>query len=127
MRPSYRMKSCTSESAPSQPSLRHSLAELEALAKELKRRQARNSLLAFTELTNPLYAVADHHQLIVNELEALERGDIDRLMIFMPPRHGKSELASVRFPAWYLGRNPSDQVITASYAHKLAAKFGRQV
>lgn len=48
-------------------------------------------------------------------------------MIFMPPRHGKSELASVRFPAWYLGRNPSNQIITASYAHKLAAKFGRQV
>ncbi len=48
-------------------------------------------------------------------------------MIFMPPRHGKSELASVRFPAWYLGRNPQRQIITASYAHKLAAKFGRQV
>jgi predicted phage terminase large subunit-like protein len=114
-------------SATSQDSLLHSLSELERLAKELKRRQARNSLLAFTELTNPAYAVANHHQLIVDKLEALERGDIDRLMIFMPPRHGKSELASVRFPAWYLGRNPNHQVIAASYAHKLAAKFGRQV
>jgi len=121
------MKSCTSESAPSQPSLRHSLAELEALAKELKRRQARNSLLAFTELTNPLYAVADHHQLIVNELEALERGDIDRLMIFMPPRHGKSELASKRFPAWCLGRKPTRQIIAASYNSDLANDFGRNV
>ena len=65
--------------------------------------------------------------LIAEKLEAVERGDIDRLMIWMPPRHGKSELASVRFPAWYLGRNPNHQIITASYAHKLAAKFGRQV
>ena len=88
---------------------------------------ARNSLLGFTELTNPLYQRASHHLRIVEKLEALERGDIDRLMIFMPPRHGKSELASVRFPAWYLGRNPTHQIITASYAHKLAAKFGRQV
>jgi predicted phage terminase large subunit-like protein len=103
------------------------LAELEALAKELKRRQARESLLSFTSLTNPHYQIANHHRLIAAKLEAVERGEIDRLMIFMPPRHGKSELASVRFPAWYLGRNPRNQIITASYAHKLAAKFGRQV
>jgi predicted phage terminase large subunit-like protein len=93
----------------------------------LDARRARQSLLAFTEYTNPLYRRASHHELIARHLEALERGDIDRLMIFMPPRHGKSELASVRFPAWYLGKNPTHQIITASYAHKLAAKFGRQV
>lgn len=90
-------------------------------------RQARTSLLRFTEYTKPNYERAAHHELIAEKLEAVERGDIDRLMIFMPPRHGKSELVSVRFPAWYLGRNPSHQIITASYAHKLAAKFGRQV
>lgn len=88
---------------------------------------ARRHLLDFTQATNPLYEPASHHHLIADKLEAVERGDIDRLMIFMPPRHGKSELASVRFPAWYLGRNPTHQIITASYAHKLAAKFGRQV
>lgn len=109
------------------PSLHSLLAEKLELAKQLQVRQARNSLLAFTKLTNPKYEIARHHRLIADKLEAIERGDIDRLMIFMPPRHGKSELASVRFPAWYLGRNPSNQIITASYAHKLAAKFGRQV
>lgn len=95
--------------------------------REVRAAKARRSLLSFTEYTNPAYQVAPHHRLIAERLEALERGDIDRLMIFMPPRHGKSELASVRFPAWYLGRNPANQIITASYAHKLAAKFGRQV
>lgn len=104
-----------------------SMQELESLTKQLAARKARNSLLGFTSHTNPLYRVAAHHRLIAEKLESIERGDIDRLMIFMPPRHGKSELASVRFPAWYLGRNPSHQIITASYAHKLAAKFGRQV
>lgn len=93
----------------------------------LTARQSRQSLLQFTEYTNPLYRRARHHELIAQKLEAVERGEIKRLMIFMPPRHGKSELASVRFPAWYLGRNPTHQIITASYAHKLAAKFGRQV
>lgn len=45
----------------------------------------------------------------------------------MPPRHGKSELASIRFPAWYLGRNPDKRIILASYADSLASTFGRQI
>lgn len=88
---------------------------------------ARRSLLRFTEYTNPLYQRAAHHQLIAEKLEAVERGDIDRLMIFMPPRHGKSELASKRFPAWCLGRDPKRQIIAASYNSDLANDFGRNV
>lgn len=45
----------------------------------------------------------------------------------MPPRHGKSELASKRFPSWYLGRNPDKQIITTSYNSDLAGDFGRDV
>lgn len=97
------------------------------MQKELAARGARKSLLAFTEFTNPLYQRARHHELIVEKLEAVERGEIDRLMIFMPPRHGKSELASIRFPAWYLGRNPDKFFISASYGQKLSVKFGRKV
>ena len=48
-------------------------------------------------------------------------------MILMPPRHGKSELASKRFPAWALGRNPRRQIIAASYNSDLANDFGRSV
>lgn len=48
-------------------------------------------------------------------------------MIFMPPRHGKSELASRRFPAWYLARNPGKQIIASSYNSDLAGDFGREV
>lgn len=57
----------------------------------------------------------------------MERGEITRLMIFVPPRHGKSELASRRFPAWYVGRNPEKQIIAASYGQDLATDFGRTV
>lgn len=60
-------------------------------------------------------------------LEAVERGEIDRLMVFMPPRHGKSEKTSKRFPSWYLGRNPGHHIIAASYNSDLATDFGREV
>lgn len=65
--------------------------------------------------------------MIAEALEEVERGENDRLMIFMPPRHGKSELASKRFPAWCLGRNPKRQIIAASYNSDLANDFGRNV
>lgn len=93
----------------------------------MKAARARRGLQAFTEFVNPAYVSAGHHSLICSRLEAIERGDIDRLMIFMPPRHGKSELASRKFPAWYLGRNPSKQIIAASYNSDLATDFGRDV
>lgn len=66
------------------------------------------------------YEPARHLCLLAEKLEALERGNITRLMVFMPPRHGKSELCSIRLPAWYLGRNPQHQVIACSYAEGLA-------
>lgn len=93
----------------------------------LTRRQARRGLIDFTEYTFPQYRAAEHHKLIAEKLEAIERGEIQRLMIFMPPRHGKSELATKRFPAWFLGRNPDKQIIQASYNSDLANDFGRQV
>ena len=107
-------------------SLQFQRANVLAARAELARR-ASNSLLAFTRWTNPGYRPAGHHQRIAEHLEAVERGDIDRLMIFMPPRHGKSELASRRWPAWCLGRQPRRQIIAASYNSDLATDFGRDV
>lgn len=96
--------------------------------REMRRRlKARDSLLGFSEYTMRNYSVAPHHRLICERLEAVERGECKRLMVFMPPRHGKSELVSKRFPAWYLGRNPSSQFISASYGSDLASDFGRDV
>jgi len=102
-------------------------SQQEAARELLARRKARAGLLAFAEYTNPAYIPAPHHALIAAKLEAVERGEIKRLMITMPPRHGKSELASRRFPAWYIGRNPGKQIIAASYNSDLASDFGREV
>lgn len=93
----------------------------------LRRRQARRSLISFTEYTKADFRPAQHHRWIADALEKVERGEIKRLMLFMPPRHGKSELASRRFPAWYLGRNPDKQLITATYSTEFAEDFGRDV
>lgn len=97
------------------------------LQEKRARVRAAESLIDFTEYTFPQYRAAEHHRLIAEKLEAIERGEIQRLMIFMPPRHGKSELATKRFPAWFLGRNPDKQIIQASYNSDLANDFGRQV
>ncbi len=92
----------------------------------VKAQLARDNLIAFTRLMFPQYRAADHHWRIAHALQGIEAGDIDRLVITMPPRHGKSELASVHFPAWFLGRNPDRRVIATSYGFDLARKFSRR-
>lgn len=93
----------------------------------LRRREARKGLIAFTEYTLPSYESAWHHVLIGDALDEVARGENDRLMINMPPRHGKSELASRRFPARLLGLQPEQTVISASYNMDKAGEFGGEV
>ena len=88
---------------------------------------ARGNLLHFARYFWPQFLTGNHHRLIVSRLHALERGEIQRLIICMPPRHGKSKLASEFFPAWWLGRNPSHKVICASSAKPFARRWGRSV
>jgi hypothetical protein len=96
--------------------------------KELARRElARRRLLDFILFTFPDYKVNWHHRMLVEKLEAVERGEIKRLIVTMPPRHGKSEIVSVQFPAWLIGRDKNRNVIEASYSGDLATDFGRQV
>ena len=104
-----------------------SLGAHEAAQVLLERRQAREQLLPFVTLTKPDFEIGRHHEMISQCLERVESGEIVRQMIFTPPRHTKSELATRRFPAWYLGRRPDAQVISASYNSELASDFGREV
>lgn len=69
---------------------------------------------------------APHLVYLRRQLEAVERGEIDRLMIFMPPRHGKSQLATVRYPVWRMMRDPALPVIVGAYNKTLAESFSRQ-
>lgn len=92
-----------------------------------KEELARHYLIAYCKLMFPDYKVGNHHAIIADALERVERGECKRLMISMPPRHGKSQIASEFFPAWYLGRNPDKYIITATYSQDLANDFGRKV
>jgi len=84
-------------------------------------------LLAYCKFQYPQFEIAKHHQLIAHHLQRAERGEIDRLAIFMPPRSGKTYLAANFFSAWYLGRNPENQVVYASYNESRASDIGRDV
>ena len=65
------------------------------------------------------------HDIIAAKLEAVRTGRSRRVIINMPPRHLKSHLASVCFPAWCLGHDPSAQLLCVSYAQDLADKLSR--
>lgn len=88
---------------------------------------ARESLGAYAIAQWSEYKIAAHHRKIIRALERVAKGECKRLMIFMPPRMGKSMLASEYFPAWYLGRNPDKYIICASYGQELATDWGRKV
>jgi predicted phage terminase large subunit-like protein len=93
----------------------------------LERRLARRTTTAFTQYTFPQYVADPFHVVMGQMLDSMIAGDIKRGMIFAPPQHGKSEKASVRFPARWLGERPDDPVIIASYAANLAHSKSRQV
>jgi predicted phage terminase large subunit-like protein len=69
---------------------------------------------------------AKHHRLLMDELEALSRGDTDRLMVQMPPGSAKSTYTSILFPAWWFTQHPKDSIITTSHTASLATYFGRR-
>jgi len=71
-----------------------------------------------------LFERAPHHEKLISKLEAVERGEIKRLIILLLPRHGKSLITSSIFPAWYLGRNPQHHVIFATYGQEFSDDFG---
>lgn len=116
--------------------------ELERYRKLLEMRAAvlrsRDSLLDFAQYIRPdmkapddatksAYTVAQHHAFIAHKLEQLERGEIKRLIVSCPPRHGKSELAQKTFIPWVVGRNPEWHVMMATYNATFSEDFGRAV
>ena len=98
------------------------------LADEIKRRaSAMSSVIGFTRFTFPEYSCNWHHRAVAEALDAVRTRKIKRLMLFMPPRHGKTELASKRFPAYVLGKDPDEQIISTSYSDDLARVANRDV
>jgi predicted phage terminase large subunit-like protein len=71
------------------------------------------------------FAMNWHVQVIAAKLTAVRQGKIRRLIINLPPRHLKSLMASIAFPAWCLGHDPSAQILCVSYAQDLSDKLAR--
>jgi predicted phage terminase large subunit-like protein len=82
---------------------------------------------SYAVLQFPEYELVQHLNLITDHLEAVEQGEISRLLITTPPRHGKTMLTSEFFPAWYLGRNPEKFIIFITYSQERANDVGRKV
>lgn len=87
---------------------------------------AQKRLGDFIALMEPTYERARHTVTLCEHLEAVESGKIDRLMVMMPPRTGKTMHVSQAYPAWVFGRNPRSQIILASYGAELAEGNSRR-
>lgn len=88
---------------------------------------ARKHFRYFVEWMLPNYDFSWHNELLIQKLDDFAKGKIPRLMISMPPRHGKTELGSKLLPAFMFGINPDRQIIATSYAADLATKNSREV
>lgn len=87
----------------------------------------RDSLAAYAVFAFKDIILSKHHETIIQHLEAIEAGEIKRLIIVAPPRHTKSLLVSELSPPWMLGKNPSRQIMCATYGQELSLSFGRKV
>ena len=97
-----------------------------ALEEELDRRRSRESFLAFYMRMTGFFPPR-HVRVICRALQAMEDDKIDRLMVFAPPRHAKSLLCTVLFPAWIMGRYPDEKLMSVVHTQNYASKIGRNV
>ena len=97
-----------------------------ALPVDALRIASEKSLAAFATLTHGSYRASWHHRQIADALGDVVEGRCKLLAISMPPRHGKSELASVRFAPWMLIKRPKASVISATYSGDFADDLGRK-
>lgn len=83
---------------------------------------ARCSLLHFMPYVHPGYRMGSYHRELAEKLESVWRGEIRRLMVSMPPRHGKSRMVSQGFPCWCFGQKESEDwsIVQAGYGQEIA-------
>ena len=90
------------------------------------KREISEDFLKFVKKVWPDFVEGSHHKKIADQFNRLARGDINRLIINMPPRHTKSEFASFLLPAWMIGKNPKLKIIQTTHTAELAIRFGRK-
>jgi len=87
---------------------------------------SRKNFLKFVQNVWPDFILGNHHKVYAKKLQDIASGKIKRLIINMPPRHTKSEFASIYFPAYMLGLNSKLKIIQATHTTELATGFGRK-
>jgi predicted phage terminase large subunit-like protein len=96
------------------------------LAEKKKGSQIHSDFLSFVKHVWPEFVEGQHHKVIAEKFNKLATGEINRLIINMPPRHTKSEFSSYLLPAWMIGRNPKLKIIQTTHTAELAVRFGRK-
>lgn len=106
----------------------------EAAKRLLALEDASDSFLGYVRLMEPEFHLAGFQLEMIDVLDKLEKGTLEvagrkitRVIINMPPRHGKSTLVTHLFPAYYMGRDPRRHVLSTSYSSDLASTFGQKV
>lgn len=107
--------------------VRDILADVELLERKQHQERCRIHFLDFVKTMWPAFIDGAHFRIMANAFERIAAGKLKRLMIHMPPRHGKSKFSSEFFPAWYMGQFPDRKIIMASHTQDLAEGFGRDV
>lgn len=105
------------------------LLEQEQTAAIFKELATNGTFAEYCIAIDPSYQLEWFHSEIAVKLEQgyrrLKRGEDVRIMIFMPPRHGKSDMATQKLPSWILGKDPATPIMVASYSDELATDFGQ--
>lgn len=96
------------------------------LKREKLRRIAKNDLMFYARLCDPHYIASHVHYRIAEALKRVAEGKCKRLILNMPPRHGKSRLVAVELPTHYLGNNPKKHIVLTSYGSDLCYKHSRE-
>lgn len=93
----------------------------------METRTSSETFRAWLQSASPAYTWTWPYQLYVDTyLERVTRGELRKLMLFMPPRHGKSEKVTIRYPVWRLSLDPELRCIIAAYNQTLAERFSRK-
>ena len=100
---------------------------LDEKTQRLQADTAKIDLIPFAHAVYPGYSVGAHHKRMAELFKAVANGTKKRIIINVPPRFGKSEMASYLFPAWFLGQKPDAKIIMATHTASLSEDFGRRV
>lgn len=104
------------------------MSYIELLKLELNARvKSRDEFAYYMRFADPTYDQQWFHKLIADKCQALYDGKIKKLMIAVPPQHGKSQIVTRHFPAWALGNNPELKIAGCSYSSDLAERFCRDI